>query len=89
MYKVERRGKQKITTITCEHSESVFHDVDNLNTKKIGEAEDNYEKVFITVRGLLATNEQHGLDDETSRLALAQEITDILRSARLIRKSQS
>ena len=89
MYKVERRGKQKITTIACDHSESVFHDVDNLNTKKIDEAEDNYEKVFITVRSFLAAHEQHCLDDEVSRLALTQEITDILRTARLIRIPQS
>lgn len=86
MYKVERRGRSKITTITSEHSESVFHDVDNLNEKGADEAEDNYEKVFITIRDALKNSEQHCFEEERDRLSLTQNITDALRKTCLIRK---
>ena len=86
MYKVERRGRSKITTITSEHSESVFHDIDNLNEKSTDDAEDNYEKVFITIRDTLKNIEQYCCDDETDRLSLTQNITDALRKTCLIRK---
>ena len=85
MYKVERIGKSKKTTISDEHSECVFHDIDNLDKKAISEAEDNYEKVFITIRSSLEENGQYCCDAETDRLSLAQVLTDALRTSRLIR----
>jgi hypothetical protein len=86
MYKVERRGRSKITTITSEHSESVFHDIDNLNKKRADEAEDNYEKVFITIRDTLKNSEEYCCDEEGDRLSLTQNITDALRKTCLIRR---
>ena len=88
MYKVERRGRSKITTITSEYSESVFHDIDNLNEKSPEDAEDNYEKVFITIRDTLENIEQYCCDDETDRLSLTQNITDALRKTCLIREEE-
>jgi hypothetical protein len=67
---------------------SMFSDIDNLNTKTISEAENNYEKTFITVRDFLEEqkDEQHNLVSEAARLSLTQGIADILRQAGLIRK---
>ena len=69
-------------------SESIFHDIDNLDTKTITEAENNYEKTFITVRDFLEEqkDEQHNLASEAARLSLTQGIADILRQTGLIRK---
>ena len=69
-----------------EYHESRFHEVDNLDTKTVKEAEDNYEKVFITVREALSKNEQYCCDDEADRLSIAQVVADILRREGLIRK---
>ena len=69
-------------------SESIFFEVDNLDTKTMTEAENNYEKTFITVRDFLEEqkDEQHNLASEAARLSLTQGIADILRQAGLIRK---
>lgn len=75
-----------MTIITDEYQESRFHEVDNLDTKTIDEAQDNYEKVFVTVREALSKNEQYCCDDEGDRLSLAQVVTDLLRQGGLIRK---
>ncbi len=75
-----------MTIITDEYQESRFHEVDNLDTKTIDEAQDNYEKVFVTVREALSKNEQYCCDDERDRLSLAQVVTDLLRQGGLIRK---
>ena len=64
------------------------NEVDKLNTKQTQEARDNYEKVFITIRQLLENNEQYCCDDETDRLSLCQDISDILRKSSLIRKEE-
>ena len=67
---------------------SMFSDIDNLNTKTIPEAENNYEKIFITVRNFLEEQQgvQYNLASEADRLSLTQGIADILRQVSLIRK---
>jgi hypothetical protein len=69
-------------------SESTFLEIDNLDTKTITEAENNYEKTFITIRDFLEEqkDEQHNLSSEAARLSLTQSIADILRQSMLIRK---
>ena len=67
-------------------SESIFHEIDNLDTKTIEQAVNSYEEVFITIRRVLENNEQFCCDDENDRLSLTQSITDILRQSMLIRK---
>ena len=69
-------------------SESTFHEIDNLDTKTIAEAENNYEKTFIKIRETLERNEQFCCDDEGDRLSLTQNLADILRQSNLIRKEQ-
>ena len=81
-----RKGRSLVTIITDKYQESRFHEVDNLDTKTINEAEDNYERVFVTVREALSKNEQYCCDDEGDRLSLAQVVTDLLRQGGLIRK---
>jgi len=60
--------------------------VDNLDTKQLNDAVNNYEKVFITVREVLKYNEQYCCDDENDRLSIAQVVADTLRQGYLIRK---
>lgn len=69
-------------------SESTFFEVDNLDTKTLEQAEDNYEKSFVVIRDYLEEqkDEQHNLVSEAARLSLTQGIADILRQAGLIRK---
>ena len=87
-----RNGSRLTTKLYSEGhgstSESVFLEIDNLDTKTITEAESNYEKTFITVRDFLEEqkDEQHNLASEAARLSLTQGIADILRQIGLIRK---
>ena len=62
--------------------------VDNLDTKTISEANNNYEKTFITIREFFEEQKdgQYNLVSETARLSLTQSIADSLRQAGLIRK---
>ncbi len=81
-----RKGRSLVTIMTDEYQECRFHEVDNLNTKTIDEAQDNYERVFVTVREALSKNEQYCCDDEGDRLSIAQVVADVLRQGGLIRK---
>ena len=81
-----RNGKNLRTIIEDEYRTSEFSETDNLNTKSLVEAEDSYEKVFITIRKALESNEQFCCDDENDRLSIAQVVADSLRQNRLIRK---
>lgn len=90
----ERRGPILRTTIETDphgsvESWSMFSEIDNLNTKDITEAQNNYEKTFITIRKTLEQNEQFCCDDESDRLSLTQSIVDILRQNNLINKENS
>ena len=71
-------------------SESMFLEIDNLDTKTLEEAEDNYEKSFVVIRDYLEEqkDEQHNLVSEAARLSLTQGIADILRQTGLIRKGE-
>ncbi len=88
MYKVKRAGRRKITTILDDHLESIFSEVDNLDTKTFQEAMDSYEQAFVTTRDVLKKfeDEQLNLNSESARLTLCQEIVDSLRKSCLIRK---
>ena len=79
-----RQGRYIKTIISDERSHSVFHEVDNLDTKNIDQAENNYEKTFIIIRNALENNEQFCCDDEGDRLSLTQVVTDLLKKSFLI-----
>ena len=55
---------------------------DNLDTKTMPDAENNYEKVFVVLRDALM---ESGYDDEDARLSITQNLTDLLRQNNLIR----
>tara|TARA_B100000035_G_scaffold233121_1_gene201347 strand:- start:3710 stop:3991 length:282 start_codon:yes stop_codon:yes gene_type:complete len=63
-------------------SSSIWYEFDDLDTKTIDNAENNYEKVFVVLRDALMEN---GCDDEDARLAITQNLTDLLRQNNLIR----
>ena len=83
-----RQGRYIKTIISDERTHTVFHEIDNLDTKSIDQAEDNYEKVFIVVRDFLEQqkDKQYNLVSETVRLSFAQDITDLLKQGGFIRK---
>ena len=81
-----RKGASIKTIIHDPFQHCVFNEVDNLNTKSIDQAENNYEKTFIIVRKILEQNEQFCCDDETDRLSLTQIIADSLKQRFVIRK---
>ena len=81
-----RKGSSVRTIMHDAFQESVFHEVDNLDTKSFNQAENNYEKTFVVIRKALEENEQFCCDDEDDRLSLAQIITDSLKQKFIIRK---
>ena len=81
-----RKGRYIKTIISDEKSHMEFNEIDNLDSKDVNQAEDNYEKVFVTIRNALENNEQFCCDDEQDRLALTQIITDSIKQGLLIRK---
>ena len=83
-----RKGRYIKTIIRDEYSDMEFHEIDNLDTKSINEAENNYEATFITIRDALKEQEgtQLNLASESARLSITQTITDLLKKGRLIRK---
>ena len=83
-----RKGRSIKTIIRDDYSEDIFHEIDNLDTREIETAKDNYEKVFIKVRKLLENNEQFCCDSVDDRLSLTQAISDMLRKECLIRKEK-
>lgn len=88
VFEKKRKGRYIQTTIRDELHESVFHEIDNLDTKLLSAAEDEYEKVFIIVRQALEANEQFCCDSEEDRLSLTQIISDNLKNNRLIRRDE-
>ena len=72
--------------MTDEYRVTEFNEVDNLDTKTLVEAQDNFEKAFILVRDALAREEQYCCDDKDDRLSIAQVVVDALRHGQLIRK---
>ncbi len=80
-----RKGKYIVTTLRDKWNVSTFHEVDNLDTKGIEKAENNYEEVFIRVRELLM-DKPWCCDSRDDVLTMCQAITDTLKENLLIRK---
>ena len=82
-----RKGRSLITTFSDVHgsceSSSTWCEYDDLDTKTVDLAKDNYEKVFVLIRDKL---EENGYDDQNDRLSLTQSLADLLRQNCLIRK---
>ena len=81
-----RNGRYIVTVLEHEHSRSEFHEIDNLDTKSLNDAENTYEKAFVLVRQTLEQNDSLCCDDETDRLNICQIIVDKLKESSLIRR---
>ena len=84
------RNKSRLTTklySDCHGSisESTFFEVDNLDTKTIEQAENNYEEVFVRFRDLL-TDKPWCCDSREDVLSMCQALADSMRENLLIRK---
>ncbi len=66
-------------------SESTFVEIDNLDTKTIEQAENNYEEVFVRFRDLL-TDKPWCCDSREDVLSICQVLADSMRENLLIRK---
>jgi len=66
-------------------SESTFLEVDNLDTKTLEQAENNYEEVFIRFRDLL-TGKPWCCDSREDVLSMCQALADSMRKNLLIRR---
>ena len=66
-------------------SESIFLEVDNLDTKTLEQAENNYEEIFVRFRDLL-TDKPWCCDSREDVLSICQALTDSMRENLLIRK---
>ena len=56
------------------HSISEGVSIDNLDSKEVNQAENEYELFFIKVRKILENNESKCLDNELERLQVCQQI---------------
>ena len=81
-----RRGNSVRTIMHDAFHASEFFEVDNLDTKTLAQAENNYEKTFIKIRQHLENIQEDQLNfkSETARLHFAQQMTDLLKESRLI-----
>ena len=68
-------------------SESTFVEIDNLDTKTIEQAENNYEEVFVRFRDLL-TDKPWCCDSREDVLSICQVLADSMRENLLIRKEK-
>jgi len=59
--------------------------IDNLDTKNISDATNNYEKLFILVRELLEKNDSKCMDDQEDRLQCCQVIADTIKERGLLK----
>jgi len=59
--------------------------IDNLDTKAISDAANNYEKLFILVRELLEKNDSRCMDDQEDRLQCCQVIADTIKARGLLK----
>ena len=66
-------------------SESTFLEIDNLDTKTLEQAENNYEEVFVRFRDLL-TDKPWCCDSREDVLSICQVLADSMRENLLIRK---
>ena len=66
-------------------SESTFLEIDNLDTKTLEQAENNYEEVFVRFRDLL-TDKSWCCDSREDVLSMCQALADSMRDNLLIRK---
>ena len=84
-----RNGSRLTTRLLSEDhsstSESTFFEIDNLDTKNLEQAENNYEEVFIRFRNLL-TDKPWCCDSREDVLSMCQALTDDIRENLLIRK---
>ena len=80
-----RKGRYIKTIISDERSHAVFHEVDNLDTKGISEAENHYEEAFIRIREIL-NDKPWCCDSREDVLNICQSISDELKQNLLIRK---
>lgn len=46
--------------------------VDDLDTKRIADAKNDFERLFVTIRGVLENNETKCMDNEEERLQVCQ-----------------
>ena len=84
-----RNGSRLITRLYSDShgstSESTFHEIDNLDTKTLEQAENNYEEVFVRFRDLL-TDKPWCCDSREDVLSICQALADSMRENLLIRK---
>ena len=66
-------------------SESIFHEIDNLDTKTIEQTKNNYEEIFVRFRDLL-TDKPWCCDSREDVLSICQVLADSMRENLLIRK---
>lgn len=80
-----RDGRYVRTTLVDEYRVTTFHEVDNLDTKKVENAENNYEETFIRIREILQ-DKPWCCDSEDDILFICQTVTDALKENLLLRK---
>ena len=80
-----RKGRSITTVLSHKYSVATFHEIDNLDTKGISEAENHYEETFIRIREVL-NDKPWCCDSQEDVLNICQAVSDELKQNLLIRK---
>ncbi len=80
-----RKGRSITTVLSGRYNVATFHEIDNLDTKDISEAENHYEETFIRIRELLK-DKPWCCDSQEDVLNICQAVSDELKQNFLIRK---
>ena len=83
-----RKGKYLKTILVDEYRETVFHEIDNLDSKRLEETSSNYEEIFVRIREILR-DKPWCCDNQEDVLFICQTISDELKQNLLIRKDNS
>lgn len=70
-----RKGPGVSWRMVTTHSIIQGYTVDNLDKKDMNEARDRFERIFVSIRGVLEQHESRCLDNEEERLQVCQEIS--------------
>ena len=71
-----RKGKGIQWVLETHFGESRGFTVDNLDTKSMGDAENDFERLFVTIRKVLENRESFCLDNEEERLQVCQDLAE-------------
>ena len=74
-----RRGPGISWRMVTSHSILEGYTLDDLDKKSLNQAKDSFERLFISIRGVLESNGSRCLDEEEERLQICQDLSQYIK----------